>query len=234
MTSGEINKECVLEVCVSNDISVTNAINHGADRLELCVDLECGGLTPDYSLFEKTREETEMPIFVLIRPREGNFCYDGAEFLSMLNAIAWFKQHGADGIVSGILSKGNEIDKSRCHELIQATIPLPFTFHRAFDSASNAYSSMEILHELGVERVLTSGQADTAMKGLPLLTDLKKTFDDGPIILPGGGIRLGHVSTFKNRGFKEFHSSAIDYNADRVDMVSDPFIISQLAAETHE
>ncbi|MGZ0017910.1 copper homeostasis protein CutC [Yeosuana sp. AK3] len=197
-----------LEICASNYQSAVNALEARAHRIELCESLEVGGLTPSYSLVKQVLETLQIPVFVLIRPRSGNFTYSQDEFKSMTNDIQWCKNLGCAGIVSGVLNADNMIDMDRTKELVERSKPLAFTFHRAFDCTPNPFEALETLMDLGVDRILTSGQEASAEKGLDLLKKLQENANNKLIILPGSGINYNNAVSFKNSGFKEIHASA--------------------------
>lgn len=196
----------ILEICANSYQSAINAQKAGAHRIELCQDLHVGGLTPTIETFKKVRQELTIPIHVLIRPRAGNFVYSIEEFELLLNQIKTFKNHGANGIVCGALNEDNTINQEQTKQLIEASRPLSFTFHRAFDEVSYPIESFQILESLGVDRILTSGQKPSAIEGVKLLKTLKVT-SKNIVILPGAGIRPDNVDVFKNLGFQEIHAS---------------------------
>ncbi|WP_412985444.1 copper homeostasis protein CutC [Pontimicrobium sp. IMCC45349] len=197
-----------LEICASNYQSASNAQEAGADRIELCQELAIGGITPSYGLLKQVLDTLDIPVFVLIRPRSGNFTYSDAEFDIMKQNILLCKDLGASGIVSGVLNLDNTIDIERTQELIELSKPLPFTFHRAFDWTPKPVKAMYSLIEIGVERILSSGQQASAEKGLELLTKLKDKAQNRINILPGGGINSSNASIFKANSFNEIHASA--------------------------
>lgn len=197
-----------LEICTNSYQSAMNAEKAGADRIELCSELSVGGITPSYGLLKKISEEITIPINVLIRPRSGNFQYSKEEFSLMKENIKLCKELGFNGIVSGVLNIDNSIDIERTKKLIELSKPLSFTFHRAFDCVSNPKKSLEILIELKVDRILTSGCQEKAAQGIELLKELKQLAKDRIIILPGSGINKKNAVLFKEAGFKEIHTSA--------------------------
>lgn len=197
-----------LEICANSYQSAINAQKAGAHRIELCSELSVGGITPSYGLLNKVSEEISIPVHVLIRPRSGDFCFSNDEFKIMKNNIKICKKLGFNGIVSGILNKYNAIDIEKTQELIALSKPLSFTFHRAFDCVSNPNKAMQELMDLGVDRILTSGQKEKAIDGIELLKELKKITNPKVIILPGSGINSDNVAKFKKAGFKEVHTSA--------------------------
>ena len=196
----------ILEICANSVASATLAQQAGAHRLELCTELHVGGVTPSYGMLKEIRKAIRIPVFVLIRPRSGNFSYSEAEFNTMKHNIELCKSLGFNGIVSGVLKADNTIDVERTKALINLAEGLEFTFHRAFDIVPNPKQAIQTLAEIGVDRVLTSGQAQTAEKGLKMLTALKNQTNGKLKILPGSGINSSNIALFK--GFKEVHTSA--------------------------
>jgi copper homeostasis protein len=198
----------VLEICANGFQSAYNAQIAGAHRIELCQELSVGGLTPSYGLLKKVITELTIPVFVLIRPRSGDFVYSVDEFEIMRQDINICKALGAHGIVSGILNRGNTIDMLRTKQLVALSAPLPFTFHRAFDEIDNQEQGLTDLIELGVDRILTSGQETTAEQGITKLCQLKDVAQERITIIPGGGINMHNAGLFKAKGFSELHASA--------------------------
>lgn len=197
-----------IEICATSVQSALNAQKAGAQRIELCSELAVGGITPSYGLIKQVRNEVSIPVFVLIRPRSGNFVYSDEEFEIIKKDIQLCKDSGCAGIVSGVLKEDFSIDLVRTKELIELAKPLEFTFHRAFDLTPNPIESFEELIEMGVNRILTSGQENSAEKGIDLLVKLKELAQDKLTILPGGGISAENVHLFRESGFKEIHASA--------------------------
>ncbi|PIA81635.1 copper homeostasis protein CutC [Gaetbulibacter sp. 4G1] len=202
----------LLEICANSYRSAKCAEKAGAHRIELCSELAIGGITPSFGLIKKVIDTLKIPVFVLIRPRSGNFTFSDDEFDIMKNDIEQCKILGCHGIVSGVLNKNNTIDVERTKALIDLAKPLPFTFHRAFDWVENPHEAIKQLLDLGAERVLTSGQETTAEKGIELLEELKENTNNKIIILPGGGINAENASMFKGAGFNEIHCSASTRN----------------------
>jgi len=195
----------IIEVCADSYEYAEKAEKAGADRIELCKHLHLDGLTPNYKTAKKTIENLNIPVFVLIRPRHGDFNYSEKEFELMKADIVKFKEMGCKGIVSGILNNDDTIDIKRTNELVNLSRPLEFTFHRAFDVVTDPLKELEKLIQLGVERVLTSGQKQKAVKGIELLKELKKNAKDKIIIMPGSGINKLNIMNF--RSFNEIHGS---------------------------
>ncbi|WP_282133928.1 copper homeostasis protein CutC [Seonamhaeicola maritimus] len=198
----------ILEVCANSYQSAINATEAGAHRIELCSELSVGGITPSFGLLKQVIQAVSIPVFVLIRPRSGDFVFSKDEFDIMRQDIQVCKQLGCDGIVSGVLCYDNTIDIERTKELVELSKPLSFTFHRAFDLVKSPTKSLEDLIEMGVNRVLSSGQELTAEKGIHLLKQLKEMSKGNITILPGCGISTNNAKLFKDFGFDEIHASA--------------------------
>ena len=195
----------IIEVCAESYEYAVEAEKAGADRIELCKDLHLDGLTPDYESAKRTIDTLNIPIFILIRPREGDFVYSNEEFELIKNDIVKFKEMGCKGIVSGVLSTDQSIDIKRTKELVELSRPLDFTFHRAFDIVSNPLKEIEKLIEIGVNRVLTSGQKEKAIDGLVLLKQLNIISKNRIKIMPGSGINKSNIVNFES--FEEIHGS---------------------------
>ena len=198
----------IVEICANSFESARAAQLGGAQRIELCSELALGGITPSHGLLEKVLSELTIPVFVLIRPRSGDFCYSDDEMDVMLKDIAFAKAIGVQGIVSGVLHPDHKIDRKRTAQLVAASKGMSFTFHRAFDWTPNAEESIEILIELGADRVLSSGQASSAELGFEKIKRMLAISNGRLGILPGGGINPGNVLQFKKAGCKEVHASA--------------------------
>lgn len=197
-----------LEICANSFQSAKNAQEAGAHRVELCSELSVGGITPSYGLIKKVVDELSIEIFVLIRPRSGNFNYTNDAFEIIKKDIQICKDLGVSGIVSGVLNEDNSLDIERTKVLVNLSKPLQFTFHRAFDCVPNPMATLEELKTLGVDRILTSGQQLKAETGIDLLKKLQKSAKGKLTILPGSGINQNNVKLFKDSGFYEVHTSA--------------------------
>ena len=204
----------IVEVCANSYEYAIKAEKAGADRIELCKDLHIDGLTPDYEIAKKTINELNIPVFILIRPREGNFNYSNEEFELMKADIVKFKEMGCKGIVCGILNDDKTIEINRTRELVKLSKPLEFTFHRAFDIVPNPIKEIKKLIELGIDRVLTSGQKEIAVDGLGLLHNLLEITQKRIKIMPGSGINKSNIVNFKK--FKEIHGS---FKEDRINKI---------------
>ena len=199
----------ILEVCANSYESAINAEKGGAQRIELCENLSVGGLTPNFVLAKKVISELTIPVFILIRPRNGDFNYSNEEFEQIKKDIIFFKDLGCKGIVSGILTKDKNIDVIRTRELIELSRPLEFTFHRAFDEVLDPIDGLYKLIEIKSNRLLTSGQKNTAIDGIELIQKLIKISNKKIIIMPGSGINSENITEFKKIESKEVHGSFI-------------------------
>lgn len=196
----------LVEVCANSLESALNAEKAGADRLEICSELGVGGITPSYGVLKSLKERITIPMHVLIRPRSGDFTYSDFEFEAMKRDIALCVELGFQGIVSGILKADFTLDERRTGELIALSGALKFTFHRAFDWVVDPVKTMTQLEALGVDYILTSGQAKSALIGEPLLATLQSKALTCTI-MPGGGINDKNAGIFKQKGFEAIHLS---------------------------
>lgn len=198
-----------IEVCVDSVDSARAAEAGGADRIELCAALGEGGLTPTAGLMETVRARVRLPIAVMIRPRAGDFCYGDDEFEVMRRDLALLKRLGADMAVFGLLNPDGSVDRDRTARLTEEARPLPVTFHRAVDVTRDPREALETLIELGVERVLTSGQEKSVLEGLEVITELIQLAGERLIVVPGGGITERNLPRIlRECGAREFHVSA--------------------------
>ncbi len=196
----------LVEAGVDTARSARRAAAGGAGRLELCTNLVEGGTTPSAGLMAVVREEIGIPIHVLIRPRGGDFLYETDEIATMLADIAEAKRIGMAGVVIGALTPEGRIDERITGALVNAARPLAVTFHRAFDLAADAIEAMEALARLGIERVLTSGQANTAVEGIPVIRELVGWSAGRVTVLAGGGIDEDNaLKIVRDTGVKEIH-----------------------------
>lgn len=200
----------ILEIACFNLESVFIAQTSGADRIELCTNYPLGGITPSEELMLEVRNSAKIPVFVIIRPRGGNFVYSRQEIEEMKKSILFCKQHNMDGLVFGCLTKENKIDEHLCHELISLSNPLPVTFHRAIDTCLDPSEEIQKLVKHGFKRVLTSGGQNTAYEGKKNLRKLNSDHRNKITIMPGGGIRSENISEIMNESqCDEYHSAAL-------------------------
>jgi copper homeostasis protein len=199
----------LVEACVDAIDAAIEAERGGAGRLELCGELLQGGVTPSAGLIGAVRDRVEIPLFVLIRPRTGDFLYSADERLVMLRDIVIAKSLGADGVVVGALTSDGDVDIDTTRTLIDAARPLRVTFHRAFDFARNQAEALDALLMLGVDRVLTSGGASSALDGAAALKRLVARAGDAMTILAGGSITAANVAdVVRLSGVREVHLRA--------------------------
>lgn len=197
-----------LEVCANSLASALAAQTGGAYRVELCDNLYEGGTTPSLGCIKLAREELDIKLNVLIRPRGGDFLYSKDEMEIIRRDIQYCKQAGVDGVVIGFLIQDGSIDVERTREIIKAAHPLSVTFHRAFDMCLNPYKAFEELSSLGIDRILTSGQRNTAPKGVELISELVELARDKVIIMPGAGLKPENIKNFHLQvRAKEYHST---------------------------
>jgi copper homeostasis protein len=200
--------DMIIEICANSFASAQAAQDGEANRIELCTDLSKGGLTPSHGLIKKVIEKLNIPVHVLIRPRGGDFIYSKKELDTMLKDIAFCKKLDCSGIVSGVLTSENTIDEKATRQLIEASKGMEFTFHRAFDCGVEVESSIRLLMDLGVTRLLSSGQQNKAIDGIKLLNKMKLLAKDDLQIMPGSGINAENALAFKESGFEAIHFSA--------------------------
>jgi copper homeostasis protein len=197
----------LVEVAIETPGEARDAELAGAGRLELCANLGAGGTTPSAGMIDTVLERARVPVFVIIRPRGGGFCYDRNELASMRRDIAAARAAGAGGIVSGVLTEDGRIDREALPPLLDASGSLPFTFHRAFDFTRGLEEALDLLISLGVERVLTSGGAATALSGAARVASLVARAGDSLTIMAGGGVRADHVARLvAETGVREVHA----------------------------
>lgn len=201
-----------VEIVVYNIGSALKAQEGGADRIELCDSPGDGGTTPSYGTIELVRQNVSMDVFVMIRPRGGDFFYSSYEFHAMKRDISQCQKLSVDGVVFGILNPDGTIDKKRCQELIKQIRPLKVTCHRAFDMTRDPFEALEDCIEVGFDRILTSGQQPQAIQGTALLAELVKKANGRISIMPGSGVNEGTVSEIiSTTGAKEIHFSAMAF-----------------------
>lgn len=200
----------LVEVVVFSIEDVMRAKEGGAQRVELCADAAAGGTTPSYGLIKQTAA-LDMQAMVMIRPRGGDFLYTREEIAVMADDIKAAAELGALGVVFGILTENGSIDSLAMSSLIQLakSLDLEVTCHRAFDRAAEPRLALQELIDLGVDRVLTSGQQKTAVDGIPLLRELIEQAKGKISIMPGGGVRAHNIDALlKELDIKEVHTGS--------------------------
>lgn len=220
----------LVEACVDSVASALAAQRGGAGRIELCDNLVEGGTTPSAGTIAACRDRLRIPIYVMIRPRGGDFCYSPVELDVMRRDIAAAQALGADGVVLGLLRPDGTVDRRRTGALLAQARPLDVTFHRAIDVARDPLAALDDLLALGVDRVLTSGQARTALAGARVIAALVERAAGRLVVLAGGGVDEQNARELvKRSGVREIHvrgtspsKSVMRYRSRRVRMGGAP------------
>ena len=197
-----------IELCSFSSSSLVKAPVCSALRIELCSNFYEGGTTPSIFSFLRVIKTLTNPVFVMIRPRGGDFLYSDEEFEIMKAQLLWFKENGAKGFVLGLLNSNGTVAIERTKVLVQLAAPLPVTFHRAFDTTVDLNCALEAVIETGCFRVLSSGGAVNVDLGFAKLLELHKQANGRIVIMPGGGVNLTNVKSFMEAGFTEIHLSS--------------------------
>lgn len=199
-----------IEIACFNIASAVIAQENGADRIELCAEMNLGGTTPTYEDVVKVRELATIDLNVMVRPRGGSFVYTDKEFQQMKEQVVELKGLGVDGLVFGILDEENEVCLMKNKELVDLAFPLPCTFHRAFDRTKDYKKSLEDIISCGFKTVLTSGCPTNVIEGLTNLRSLVELSDNRIVVMPGGGLRSSNIlRVLRETQATYFHSSAI-------------------------
>ena len=198
-----------IEICANSVESAVKAQEGGAYRVELCAGIPEGGTTPSFGDIRMARQLLQKTkLHVIIRPRGGDFLYSKLELDIMLHDIKVARQLGADGVVFGCLTAEGNVDVPAMKMLMNAVGDMSVTFHRAFDMCKNPQEALEQIIALGCNRILTSGQAPNAVKGIPQLKELVKQADGRIIIMPGCGVNPSNILQIaEETGASEFHFS---------------------------
>lgn len=204
-----------LEIAAFNTESARIAQQYGAHRVELCRDMASGGLTPLIYDIEAVVKVLTIDVYVMIRPRGGDFCYSSAEFEEMKIAIKQIKELGVNGFVFGILKEDNTVDPERNKELISLARPSPCTFHRAFDRTPDQEAALEDVTACGFKTILSSGMEKDVVRGKETLKKMVNKANGRITIMPGGGLRAENVRLIQEvTGAAFFHSSAVTDNSE--------------------
>lgn len=207
----------LLEVCCFNPESAIIASQAGADRIEFCDSQHAGGTTPPAEWLTHVKASVTIPVFVMIRPRGGDFCFSDAEFEKMKTQIDELKT-AADGFVFGILDQQRNVDIARTTELVRRAVPLPCTFHRAFDETSDPMQAFEDVIATGCHAILSSGGAPSVNGGLSVLKALIERSQGRIAVMPGGGVRSSNLASIQEAtGANQFHSSAMNKDSGLAD-----------------
>ncbi len=197
------------EIVVYNIESALKAQEGGADRIELCDNPSEGGTTPSYGTIEAVRQNVNLDVYVMIRPRGGDFHYSNYEFHCMKRDISQCQKISVDGVVFGILNPDGTLDKKRCKELIVKARPLKVTCHRAFDMTRDPFEALDDCIDAGFDRILTAGQQAQALKGSDLIGELIKKANGRIAIMPGSGVNENTVQEILAKSkATEIHFSA--------------------------
>lgn len=199
----------LLEACVDSHASAMAAVRGGADRLELCANLAIGGTTPSVPLFRQIRRDCDVKVNVLIRPRFGDFLYDGAELEEMGEEIEAFRELGANGVVIGVLTPEGELDEGAMARLMDRAGAMDVTLHRAFDMTRDPFAALEAAVRLGCRTVLTSGQERDAAAGRELLRQLLNRAAGRIDVMAGCGVKKENIQMIHDHaGINIFHATA--------------------------
>ena len=196
-----------VEVVATSLRSCAAAQMAGANRIELCSALSTAGLTPSAGLIQSVKKHIDIPVYVFVRPREGNFVYDRLEEEVVLRDIEAALLMGADGIVFGALDIDGNIDLALMKKVMAVCQETPVTFHRAFDLCPNKAQALEDLISLGIKRVLTSGGANTCIAGKKVIHDLVMQAKERIKIMPGSGLTAENVHEVIHSDITDFHLS---------------------------
>ncbi|OXG08837.1 copper homeostasis protein [Flavobacterium araucananum] len=203
-------KKNQLEIACFNYESAIIAQDNGADRIELCENMQLGGITPNAVLAVRVREIVSIKMHVIIRPRGGDFNYTDDEFIEMKQDIKHLKKLGIDGFVFGILNSDGSVNKKQNQELVNLASPLSCTFHRAFDVVKSIEQGLEDVIDCGFQTILTSGRGKNVEEGIADLELIQKLAKGRIEIMPGGGLRSSNIKLLQEKLEPTFyHSSAI-------------------------
>lgn len=188
-----MEKKYILECATDSVESALAAVEGGADRLELCANLIIGGTTPSLALFDEVRSHSDIPLYILIRPRFGDFLYTDYEANVICREIEMFQKAGAEGVVIGSLNKDGTLNEEHMKRFIDCAKDMSVTLHRAFDMSADPIAALRTAKQLGVKTILTSGQANSSLEGIGLYEKLLNEAKDEITILAGGGINASTI-----------------------------------------
>ena len=198
----------LLECATDSVESALAAAKGGADRLELCANLIIGGTTPTLALYDEVRSHSDIPLFILIRPRFGDFLYTDYEANVICREIKMFQKAGAEGVVIGSLNKDGSLNVEHMKRFIDSAKDMSITLHRAFDMCADPFATLKQARELGVNTILTSGQAPSSLEGIDLYEKLIEKANGEISILAGGGIKASTIEKLlKQTSLTAFHMS---------------------------
>ena len=200
----------LIELCVEGIDGFLAAQDAGADRVELCASLVEGGLTPSLATIRAAVKAAKIPVHVIIRPRGGDFLYSETEFETMAEDIKALRNEGVSGVVIGCLTPDGRIDEARTKDLVEAARPMSVTCHRAFDMTADAREALEALIRCGVNRVLTSGQRDTALDGIAILKNAHEQAAGRIVVMGCGALDAQNIRKVRDEtGLTELHFAAL-------------------------
>ena len=198
----------IVEICAPSVQSAIHADLAGADRIELCQNLNEGGTTPSFGAIAYCIEHLSLKTNVLIRPRTGNFCYNEAEYETIKQDVNICKSLGANGVVVGFLNPDLTIDTQKTKEIVELAAPMEVTFHRAFDICADWSAALEEIISCGCSRILTSGTKKTAIEGMEILQKIVSQAGNRIVILAGSGVNNTNAEEIVNlTGVTEIHAS---------------------------
>ena len=198
----------LLECATDSVESALAAAKGGADRLELCANLIIGGTTPTLALYDEVRNHSDIPLFILIRPRFGDFLYTDYEANVICREIEMFQKAGAEGVVIGSLNKDGSLNTEHMKRFMESAKDMSVTLHRAFDMCADPFETLKQAKELGVNTILTSGQAPSSLEGIDLYEKLIEKANGEISILAGGGIKASTIEKLlKQTSLTAFHMS---------------------------
>lgn len=200
----------VREKCIGSFLEALEAQELGAERVELCDNLSEGGTTPSYGTIKMVVEKLNIPAFVIIRPRGGDFYYTPEEIEIMKEDIKICKELGVKGVVIGALNRDNTINYDAIKDMIDLAKPMSITFHKAIDELENPVTEVKKLANLGVNRILTSGTKETALEGKNILREMIKEAGEDTIIIVAGKVTKDNLNEISNLiPAKEYHGKKI-------------------------
>lgn len=205
--------DVILEACVETLDQAILAQSNGAHRIELCTRLDLGGLTPPKNLILEVKQHLKIPVMVIIRPVAGGFVYTNDELAQMKKDIEFCKKSGVAGVVLGILNQQNEIDVERTKALVDLAQPMLVTFHKAIDETPDPVRSAQTLMEIpGIQRILSSGGAQTALAGKEVLKKMISVAEYSIEILVAGKVTKANLEEVHQEiGAREYHGRRIVY-----------------------
>ena len=200
----------IKEACCEGFTEGINAEALGANRIELCSNLAVGGLSPSFNEVKEALKFLNIPVFVMVRPREWNFIYTKKEKELMIQEIRNLKNIKVEGIVIGSLNNKGEIDTEFMKEVVKIAKPMNIRFHKAIDEVKDYNKAIEQLIEIGIDRVLTSGKKDKAEDAIGFLKTINRLYGNDITFVAAGNITKDNLDSLNNKlDFKEYHGKSI-------------------------